>query len=131
MRLIYHITSVQNWETARSVGESRESTRGRRLEDVGFIHASQASQVEAVANAFYRGEAGLLVLVIDEDRLVSPVRYERVPDADLPFPHIYGPLNADAVITTLPLCVAEDGTFTWSPPDNVEPCGPEPGAIAE
>ena len=100
--MIYHLAYATDWERARRDGAYTVSTRGRTLAEEGFIHASQAHQVSPVADAFYRGEPGLLVLVIDPDRLTSELVYERVPGADDPFPHIYGPLNVDAVVDTLP-----------------------------
>lgn len=101
--MIYHIASAADWERATSAGEYRISTRGRTLEEEGFIHCSRAGQVAAVADRFYRGVADLVLLTIDE-RLVKPeVRYESVPGAGESFPHVYGPLNVDAVVSVEPL----------------------------
>jgi glutathione S-transferase len=114
--LIYHIATAADWERARRDGEYRTSTIGRTLADEGFLHASQASQVTDVANRYYRGVADdLLVLVIDPDRVRARIRYEHVPGADVPYPHIYGPLNPDAVVAARPLIPAPDGTFTFIP----------------
>jgi uncharacterized protein (DUF952 family) len=63
----------------------------------------------------YRGLAGLVVLVIDQDLVSSELRYEAVPGWDTPFPHIYGPLNTSAVIETLPLAPGPDGSFIFPP----------------
>lgn len=114
MSLIYHIANESDWEDATREGEYRHSTRGRTLEQQGFIHASQPSQVEPVANAFYSGAGRLVVLVIDEDRVRPEIHYERVPGWDLPFPHIYGPLNTDAVVETIPLAPGPDGRFSFN-----------------
>jgi uncharacterized protein (DUF952 family) len=114
--LIYHIATSADWERARRDGEYSTSTIGRTLADEGFLHASHGSQVTDVANRYYRGVAdGLLVLVIDPDRVRARIRYEYVPGADLPYPHIYGPLNTDAVLDARPLIPAPDGTFTFTP----------------
>ncbi len=32
-----------------------------------------------------------------------------------PFPHVYGPLNLDAVAAVIPLEPDDAGTFTWPP----------------
>ena len=37
-----------------------------------------------------------------------------MPGWDDPFPHIYGPLNADAVIETRPLQPGPDGEFSFA-----------------
>lgn len=74
----------------------------------GFIHCTQGGDVLLrVANAFYRNVAGeFLVLIIDADKVGAPVKYEppapiaggRSNEAEsILFPHIYGPLNRDAI----------------------------------
>jgi uncharacterized protein (DUF952 family) len=113
---IYHIAKSVDWAQAEADGEYTTSSAGKTLAEEGFIHASQASQVNRTANKFYRDVPGdLVVLVIDTGRLRAELRYEDVPGADLPFPHIYGPLNADAVIAAWPLLPGPDGTFEFTP----------------
>jgi uncharacterized protein (DUF952 family) len=115
---IYHIATRTDWEHARASGEYTRSSVGKTLEEEGFIHASQASQVTRTANKFYRDVPGeLLVLVIDTGLLRPELRYEDVPGAELPFPHIYGPLNVDAVVESRPLAPGPDGDFAF----NAEP----------
>jgi uncharacterized protein (DUF952 family) len=118
--VIYHIATCADWERALADGEYTRSTVDRTLAEEGFIHASQASQVARTANKFYRGVPGeLVLLVIDEERLRAEVRYEDVSGADgeggkeLLFPHIYGPLNADAVLEARPFAPGADGTFAF------------------
>ena len=117
MSIIYHVASAADWARAQRDGEYTTSTRGRTLDEEGFIHASAAEQVAPVANLFYKGLPGLIVLVIDPDRVRPEIRYERVPGSDAPFPHIYGPLNADAVVATRPLEAGPDGEFTFAAAD--------------
>jgi uncharacterized protein (DUF952 family) len=115
---IYHLATVTDWQQARASGAYTTSTRGRTLEEQGFIHATQnAAQTDWVANSFY-ADAGepLAVLVIDTDRLTSRWQYDDVPGQPDPFPHIYGPLNPDAVTQVVPLEPADDGKFTFEPP---------------
>jgi uncharacterized protein (DUF952 family) len=92
------------------------STRGRTLAEEGFIHASTVDQVAPVANMFYRGMPGLVVLVIDADRVQPEIRYEDVPGFAEPFPHIYGPLNTDAVVEALRLKQDPDGNYSFTHP---------------
>ena len=104
MSLIYHLAFKSDWDQARETGEYRQSTKGRTLDEVGFIHCcARASQVDQVAGAFYAGDGDLVVLIIDEAKLRSEVRSEAVPGFDTPLPHIYGPLNRDAVVAIVPL----------------------------
>jgi uncharacterized protein (DUF952 family) len=118
--VIYHIATLADWETALADGEYTRSSIGKTLAEEGFIHASQASQVARTANKFYRSVPGnLVLLVIDTGRLRAEVRYEDAPGAggegaaELPFPHIYGPLNTDAVVEARPFAAGADGTFAF------------------
>lgn len=113
MSIIYHIATAQDWEQARRDGQYTTSTRGKTLAEQGFIHASTAEQVAPVANVIYRGLPDLLVLVIDTDRVGPEIRWEAVPGSDAPFPHIYGPLNVDAVTETRPFEPGPDGEFSF------------------
>jgi uncharacterized protein (DUF952 family) len=112
---IFHIATRDDWDQAQAVGTYTRSSVGKTLAEEGFIHASQASQVTRTANKFYREVPGeLLVLVIDPGLLRAEVRFEDVPGAELPFPHIYGPLNTDAVIEVRPLTAGPDGGFFFT-----------------
>jgi uncharacterized protein (DUF952 family) len=106
MSTIVHIAEAAQWQRARESG----SYRGDTLETEGFIHCSRPQQVVPVANAFYRGRADLVLLVIDLEQVQAEVRYEAAPEGEL-FPHVYGPLNADAVRAVLPFAPRADGTF--------------------
>ncbi|MEP7023595.1 MAG: DUF952 domain-containing protein [Actinomycetota bacterium] len=112
--LIYHIASAADWAQARAAGEYTTSTRGLTLDQVGYLHAAHAHQVAGVANAFYAGEPDLVVLVIDTALVGPEIRLDSVPGSDEPFPHIYGPLNADAVTAVLPLRPGPDGRFSFA-----------------
>jgi uncharacterized protein (DUF952 family) len=114
--VIYHIATAADWELAVAEGAYTTSTAGRSLAEEGFIHASSASQVNATANRFYRGRSGLVLLVIEVGRLNAPRKYEDVPGAGEPFPHLYGPLNVAAVTGVVPLAAEPDGSFSIDPP---------------
>ena len=100
---LYHVTSAGDWAAAVLDGEYRLSTRDTTLEAVGFIHASYAHQVVGVADNFYRGLPDLVVLVIDPAAVRAEIREDPNPTSGERFPHIYGPLNVDAVVAALPL----------------------------
>jgi len=105
---IFHITSRQAWSAAQARGQYTADS----LAQAGFIHCSKAGQILRVANFLYEGQAGLVLLVVDPDRLASELRWE--PGADLQselFPHVYGPLNLDAVVHVIDFEPAVDGKF--------------------
>jgi uncharacterized protein (DUF952 family) len=116
--MIYHITPRAVWEPARARGEYRSDT----LDTQGFIHCSTSRQVVSVANSYYPGQQGLVLLCIDENRLRSELRYESpagpVIEGEYRFPHIYGPLNTNAVIAVLDFKPGSDGLFTM--PEEVD-----------
>lgn len=98
MPSILHIALVSDWEAAKAAGAYRVSTRGKTLDDgATFIHAARPEQVSLVANFVYADVTEpLCLLVIDTERLVSALCDEELDG--ISFPHIYGPLNLDAVV---------------------------------
>lgn len=105
---IYHITSHTSWSAAQAAGTYAADS----LATQGFIHLSKADQVLRVANFLYKGQSGLVLLVVDPGRLTAELRWE--PGTDKPdelFPHIYGLLNLDAVLRVVDFPPAPDGTF--------------------
>lgn len=99
---IYHLALAEEWRQARAAGVYERSTRGQSLQDVGFIHASGAEQVEATYGHFYADAGEVLLLTIDPDRLTAPLRWEPAPDTGECFPHIHGPLPLEAVLAAEP-----------------------------
>jgi uncharacterized protein (DUF952 family) len=96
--VIFHLTFAADWDASRTAGEYRLSTRGRTLEEVGFIHCGFEDQVDRVASALFAGKSGLVLLTIDPVLVHAEIRHENLDGGDELFPHIYGPLNLDAVI---------------------------------
>lgn len=113
--IIYHITSGQNWQNAQAAGVYTADS----LAQQGFIHASTREQVAGTANRFYAGQHGLLLLAIDTQRLKPELRFETVqlPSGETQFPHIYGPLNLDAVTGQTPFEPDSQGVFSL--PENL------------
>ncbi len=98
MKLILHITTKSAWQSAQQAGEYSAPS----LASEGFIHCSTPSQVVAVAERFYAGQRGLVLLILDSDRIQADVRYEAGTDKpDESFPHVYGTINLDAVTRVL------------------------------
>lgn len=91
----------------------------REFAQEGFIHCTGAPEiVHLVANEHMRQTPGdFLVLIIDPDRLVAPLRWEPaptppgLPTGTLEFPHVYGLLNRDAILDIRRMRRHADGTF--------------------
>ncbi|MDC2946839.1 DUF952 domain-containing protein [Streptomyces heilongjiangensis] len=100
--MIHHVVSLEAWNAR----PGQPYAPGSLAED-GFVHCSpdEATTV-AVVNAFYRdAPKPLHVLMIDEGRLDARVEFEAAAPApppgvgdDVLFPHVFGPLNRDAVV---------------------------------
>jgi uncharacterized protein (DUF952 family) len=100
---IFHLATASAWHAAQIEGTYTVSTIGLDLTEVGFIHCSQAEQVAGVHQRFYRDVTEPLVLLtIDTDLLTAPWQLDDVPGQPLPFPHVYGPIDIDAVVTAEP-----------------------------
>jgi uncharacterized protein (DUF952 family) len=96
MECIYHITTSQEWNKALQTG----SYEAASLKEEGFIHCSQQEQLAGVLERYFTGKADLVRLAIDPAKLKSRLIYEWSPSLEQTFPHIYGPINADAVVKT-------------------------------
>lgn len=99
MPIIYHISTKVDWETAKTQGYYVHPT----LKDEGFIHGSLDHQVPGVIERYFEGQEGLIKLVIDTNKLTSKYVFDWSPSTADTFPHIYGPINLDAIIETIPL----------------------------
>ena len=93
-RVIYHILPREDWQKAHRDGIYTPHS----LETEGFIHCSEINQVIRVANAYFAGASDLCILCIAVKEVLPEIRYEGLTMEDASgFPHIYGPLNLDAV----------------------------------
>lgn len=112
--MIYHITTWNEYKKALLSGLYITSS----LENEGFIHASAQEQVVGTGNLLFRGQPGLVVMVIDTVKLSSEVKLEPViiNGVESKFPHIYGPINMAAVIGVVDFAVNPDGYFDFPQP---------------
>jgi uncharacterized protein (DUF952 family) len=98
--LIYILLTVQDWERAQERGYHLPESFAAE----GFIHASPPEQLTRVANKYYAQASDVRILCIDPEKAKSPIKWEPAsgpsvePTARGLYPHIYGPLNLDAVV---------------------------------
>jgi uncharacterized protein (DUF952 family) len=104
--VILHIAKREQWEKEKLEGVYRGDT----LDSYGFIHCSTSKQIVKVANDLFCGQKGLVLLCIVTSKVRSKIRYECAGSEEL-YPHIYGPLNIDAVIKVAHFEPAKDGRF--------------------
>ena len=114
--MIFHITSYEAWSEAEMNGEYLAES----LKTEGFIHCSTLAQVLPVAENFYKGQTGLVLLVIEPALLSSDLKWEPPSGGTPPpgvsagdqFPHIYGPINLNAVRKVVDFDPNPDGSRT-------------------
>lgn len=111
--VIYHVVSLAAWNARPDQPYAPAS-----LPEDGFVHCSpDEATTLAVVNAFYRdAPKPLHALVLDEERLTARVEFEAAAPTpppgvgeDVLFPHVFGPLDRDAVVRILEIRWDEDG----------------------
>lgn len=112
---IFHLAHRDDWDAASAAdGTYAISTRDASLDEVGFIHASYAHQLSAVAEFLYAGDdAELCVLVLDRTAIRAAgtrVVDEDGGDGEL-YPHVYGPITPELVTEVRPAWFDAEGRF--------------------
>jgi uncharacterized protein (DUF952 family) len=91
---LLHVTTAEDWAAAQEVG-------GYGQPAGGFIHLCTPAQLPFVLERHFAGRSGLVVLTVDTAG--SDVRWETSEPGMPPFPHLYGPLPAAAVLELRPV----------------------------
>ncbi len=103
--MIYHVVPLDDW-----LRDPDRPYATPSLAAEGFVHCAPDEETALrVADAFYREAVGpLMVLLIEEERLDAPVRWEAAAPAPPPgcapgllFPHVYGRISRHAVVGML------------------------------
>lgn len=94
MPVIFHITTESVWIAAQTAGQYEAPS----LKEEGFIHCCQEDQIPDVHQRYFDGQQKLLKLSIDTSKLKSQLIYEWSPTNAATYPHVYGPINTDAII---------------------------------
>mgnify|MGYP003347114949 CR=1 FL=1 len=112
--MIVHIAHAEQWEAAQETGGEYLPAD---FEEDGFIHCSFPDTVAEVANERFAGQDDLVLLWIDPPKVKAGVIYERLPGVEVGdlYPHIYGGLNADAVVGVSRLEAWKSGGFVLPP----------------
>ena len=101
---VYKVLAEAAYEAAKSEGQFLGT--GDDLRD-GFIHLSVAHQVADTLAKHFAGQEDLLLLGIDPERLGASLKWEPSRRGDF-FPHLYGALHLDAILSVDPLALDDD-----------------------
>jgi uncharacterized protein (DUF952 family) len=109
--LVYKIEEHTIWVTAQANGIYHGSPLD--LAD-GFIHLSSAEQVRETAAKWFAGRKGLVLAHIKVDVLGNRLKWEASRGGAL-FPHLYGPLEMEALHDVEDLPLDENGLHMFGP----------------
>ena len=99
MPIIFHVTTKSEWDKAQQNGFYESPS----LKEEGLIHCSEENQVPGVILRYFKDQKNLVKLVVDTGKLTSQLVYEWSPSIEETFPHVYGPINLDAVKDVIPI----------------------------
>jgi uncharacterized protein (DUF952 family) len=105
--MIYHIATSAEWQS----GQEEAMYTPAAFDADGFIHLSSLDQIVGVANRYFRGQRGLVLICVDPAAVEAPIKYEDLANQGQCYPHIYGKLNLDAVIRVIPFDPDPDGSY--------------------
>ena len=111
--LIFHICRRQEWDTARREGRYAGSSQDKAD---GFIHFSTTDTIVESAARHRAGQAGLVLIAAEPERLGPALKWEASRDGKL-FPHLYGALEIDHVKWVKDLPLGADGIHVFPPLD--------------
>ena len=99
---IYHIVLPETWELIKD----QSTYSAESLDTEGFIHCSYDHQLGGVLQRYYKDAGSVVVLKIDVAKLTSKLVSEPSTGGEA-YPHIYGPINMDAVVGNEELSVRQ------------------------
>lgn len=105
--IILHCMPKSIWESVHHQPHFGEASVAAE----GFVHCSSIEYFWRVAPNFRNVDAELLLLCIDTDLLRSEIRWEDADNCGREYPHVYGPINLNAVVATLPFLRDEHGEW--------------------
>ncbi|MCB0349796.1 MAG: DUF952 domain-containing protein [Bdellovibrionales bacterium] len=105
--MIYHITEKAQWLLAKVEGKLEHES----LESEGFIHCCTEALFPQVVDFHFKGWPSIYVLEIDEEKITSELKWEKVGGHS--FPHIYGPIDVDSVVRGTEIFPNDEGIFEF------------------
>ncbi len=108
--MILHIATDTDWAAPA------DTYAPSGWESEGFVHCSDEMQVVRTANRVFAGRRDLTLLEIDPERLSAELVWEDTSGAGEKFPHIYGPIEVEAVVSVVLFAAGDDGGFDWWTP---------------
>ncbi len=107
--VIFKVLSADQWAIAEDQGEFLGAAID--LSD-GYIHFSTPEQVRETVEKHFAGQADLLLIGVDSEKLGDDLKWEPSRGGAL-FPHLYGTLKLDCVVSVDELKLGKDGKHVF------------------
>jgi uncharacterized protein (DUF952 family) len=91
--MIFHVTTYDYWTSQKE----SSTFSAPDLKREGFIHCCTKEQLSGVLERYFKDQTDLVLLHLDENKLVAPLKYEPSTNNEN-FPHVYGPINKSAIV---------------------------------
>ncbi len=105
--MIIHCMHEKLWNKVKN----KESFGKKDVRKYGFIHCSTVEYFWRVAPNFKGVKEPLVLICIDENKLLSEVKYEDSDGTGRYYPHVYGEINTDSVVAVLPFNKDINGNY--------------------
>jgi uncharacterized protein (DUF952 family) len=103
--IVYKVLRNADLAEAKAKGQFDGSADDARD---GFIHLSSGDQLERTLAKYFPGQKDLVLIAVASERLGELLQWEPSRGGAL-FPHLYGPLDLDALLWEEPLQLGDDG----------------------
>jgi uncharacterized protein (DUF952 family) len=91
--MIYRIAEAADWARAQQTGQFASAD----LQLEGFIHCSEQHQILRTAAKHYARKKALVLLEIDETKILDHLKREDSFSRGEMFPHVYAPIPLAAI----------------------------------
>lgn len=109
--MIIHCMQEKSWNKVKN----KKSFGKKDLRKYGFIHCSTIEYFWRVAPNFRDVKESMVLICIDENKLISEIKYEDSDHCGRYYPHIYGKINMDSVVQVLPFLRDDGGNYVKNP----------------
>ena len=97
--ILIHLIEREDWESAREENPLFQKS----FIQFGFVHCCLPDQTESVLSQWFAGNNEVIAVEIDSEKLKFPLVFENLEGGNEDFPHIYGPVNIDAIVKSYPV----------------------------
>lgn len=95
---IFHIAQTKDIHDKSAT----EDYRCGSLTTEGFIHCCDKHQLAGVVSRYYGDVDDVHLLILEVGKLEAPLIHENTVGGSELFPHLYGPVNASAILEIIP-----------------------------